>query len=153
VLREVSQVSVHGVSVHGVADAEASFVELLAWAKDLPAREGLAVLRRWRDRIEVSRSQVVAEQRAAGLNDRQLDRLMGSGSGTTTRADRHRAKRRAETLGRNAALADDVASGGLTMDQLDAICDADAKTDGRAANDRNLLAEIVGGGPGEQRRP
>jgi len=131
------------VSVRCASDAEASFVELLAWAKDLPARDGLGVLRSWRDRLDVSRSQVLADQRAAGLNDRQLDRLMGSGSGSTTRADRHRVKKRAETLGRNASLADDVASGDLTVDQLDAICDADAKTGGQAANDPGLLAEIT----------
>lgn len=122
-------------------EAEARFVELVEWANSRPARDGMDVLRSWRDRVEVARSQIIDELQAAGLTDRQLDRIIGSD--TTTRADRNRVKNRAATLGRNAELANEVASGELTVEQLDAICVADAKTDGRAATDRTLLTQIA----------
>lgn len=114
---------------------------LLMWATEQPAAHGLDQLRVWRDRIEVCRSQIVAREQDAGTTGSGLDRLLGRK--TTTRADRNRARKRADTLSRNRELADEVDAGRLTADQLDAICDADAKTDGKAANDPDLLADIA----------
>lgn len=123
------------------SDVEEALGQLLAWAKDRPAREGLDLLRNWRDRIEVCRAEIIAAQKAAGANDKQLDRMMGLG--TTSHGERKRAKERAETIERNGDLAKDVESGDLTMEQLDAVATADTKSDGQAANDPELLAEIA----------
>lgn len=113
---------------------------LLLWAADQHPKDGLDRLRVWRDRIEVGRSQIIAAQQAAGVEGAALDGLMGRAS--TTRADRNRAKKRAQTLSRNQDLADAVDAGRLTGDQLDAIADADHRTDGEAANDGELIADI-----------
>ena len=84
---------------------------VLAWAKAQPPAEGLGHLRSWRDDREVCRSQIVSDQQAAGIEGPALDRLLGRS--TTTRADRNRTKRRAETLGRNKYLADESLVGAL----------------------------------------
>lgn len=115
---------------------------LLAWAEDRPPREGLEALRGWRDRIEVCRSRIVAEQQAAGASDRQVDQLLGR---DTSRAERERAKKRARTVGRNRDLADRVDHGELSAVQLDALAEADAKTEGQAATDPDLLASLAAG--------
>lgn len=114
---------------------------LLLWAREQPPRHGLYQLHTWRGRIEVCRSQIIDDQQSAGVEGAALDRLIGNQS--TTRADRKRAKLRAETINRNSELADEVTHGRLTIDQLDAICDADVKTDGRAANDKKLLGDVA----------
>lgn len=127
------------------SSAQVDFVvtALLAWAKDQTPDNGLDQLRLWRDRIEICRSQIIGDQQAAGIDGAALDRLIGRK--TTTRADRKRAKQRAETINRNNDLAKQVDRGQLTAEQLDAISDADTKTEGAAANDRQFLADVAAG--------
>lgn len=138
------------MSIRTGDEAQALMGELLAWAADCPPREGLAALQGWRGQIEVCRAQIVERQRAEGATDAQIDRLMGLGQ--TSRADRKRAKDRAETIGRNGDLARDVNSGALTIEQLDAVAAADAKTGGAAANDKDLLADVAAANPDTARR-
>lgn len=125
-------------SAPGEADAVVS--ALLFWAKEQPPREGLNRLRVWRDRVELCRSRIISTAQESGVDGPALDALIGRK--TTTRADRKRAKQRASTINRNQDLADRVDAGRLTGDQLDAICDADQKTGGKAACDQELLADI-----------
>lgn len=124
-------------------EVEAMFAALIGRAVEAPPKQAVVRLRRWRDRLEMRASTVMKDQRAAGVDDRQLDRMMGLQD--TSRAERRKARQRAETLGRNESLADKVDSGALTMAQVDAICEADAKTGGKAANDQVLLADIEAG--------
>lgn len=122
---------------------EAVFAALVDRVVTDQPRAAVGRLRRWRDRLEVHAGKVLADQQAAGVGDRQLDRMMGLRE--TSAGERRKARQRAETLGRNETLADKVDTGELTAAQFDAICEADAKTDGKAANDPELLADITAG--------
>ena len=139
-----------GQSGDVAGDVAGAFDELLVWAGELPPAQGLALLARWRDQIDVCRSRIVGVQQAAGVSDRAVDGLLGRSA--TSRGERRRVRQRAETLARNDELGELVNAGALSTEQLDAVADADAKTNGKAAANADLLEQVTAAGPDGARR-
>jgi len=73
-------------------------------------------------------------------SDRAAKRAMNDGK--TSKRSMAKAARRGDAAAKNSSLADKVANGDLSTEQLDVIADASAKTDGAAAADSDFVDEI-----------
>ncbi|MFT7649037.1 MAG: hypothetical protein ACI8Y4_003793 [Candidatus Poriferisodalaceae bacterium] len=83
----------------------------------------------------------LAEMKATGVSDREARRKASAG-GTRSNKSASRASSRAEAVGKNLDLADDLAKGELGEEQLDAIAAASDASNGDAAVDQDLVDEV-----------
>ncbi len=82
----------------------------------------------------------------AELDERERRNAANAG-GTRSRKETSKATKRSKAVGQNPRLSDKLASGSIGTEQLDAIADASDKSDGDAANDRELLDDIENAKP------
>lgn len=129
-------------------------VAMAFWAGELKALSpsfAIAAAQRAQRIFEAVELSMIAEERTAGRSERDARDRAGAG-GTRSKRAAARAAKRAEAVRSNPDLADDVETGELGAEQLDAIASAAEKTDGEAANDSELISEIREASPDEANR-
>ncbi|NNE73893.1 MAG: DUF222 domain-containing protein [Acidimicrobiales bacterium] len=124
----------------GVFALEDWFTPFATHVESLPADRSMALfasIRGWVDALEV---ETLASALTGGTADARVATLARS-AGHSKHAVR-RATKRAEAVHQNPVLATKLRTGALTTEQVDAIADAAAKSDGSAAADGQLIADV-----------
>jgi len=125
-----------------------AFDKVIEALRDQAPAVGLPLAQHWQDRLAGVEAELMARTRGANRHTKR--RLAGAASTRSTReADRR--YRRADAVTENPQLGDAVASGDLGAEQLDAIAEAAAKSDGAAATDQGLVDEIKTANPDQAR--
>jgi len=110
-------------------------------ARDLGGRAGLRRLGEYQRRIAAVESQILANHVQDDGDTRRAERLLDDGK--TSKAQQRRKANRAKAVGRNKGLADKLATGEMSEEQVDVIADASSKTDGDAAIDPELIDRVA----------
>ena len=113
---------------------------------DLPARSALRKIEGFRGVLDATESLVLANLIGDDGDTRRAESA-ASCTGRTSKKTRKRRANRAKAVKANGALADKMAAGHMTDEQVDVIAAAAAKTDGAAALDENLIDEVAGTDP------
>ena len=114
--------------------------------RSLPVREAVTRSSRYQNWLVGLDAELFARNKAEGASDRDNEKLAGEGRKETKTASKKRAKRGAAAK-ENPALAEELASGALGFEQVDAIAEASEKTGGDAARSGDLLDQIKSAPP------
>ena len=117
----------------------------------LPAKSAIQLIEFCRNRLAASESRVLSDRYENGASDRDVEDLAGSAGGTSKKEAKKRASR-AKAANANPGLADKMESGDLSAEQADVIAEAAAETDGAAACDEKLIADVAGTSPEQGRK-
>lgn len=123
------------------AMANHAFEQAIDQARSLGGRDALRRLRDFTGRIAAVEAEILAEHVRDDGNTRDAERLLADGK--TSRREQRKKARRAKAVGQNNGLADKMATGELSEEQVDVIAGASAKTDGDAARDSDLIDKIA----------
>ena len=123
------------------ADAAAYGEKCLTLISALPADVALPLAQVFQQKFAAIELDKTAEMKRSGASDRSI-RKQASAGGTRSKKSANRAARRADAVNANPTLANDVGTGDLGEEQLDAIAQASEKTGGDAANDTELIDEV-----------
>ena len=127
------------------AAADLAMGRALDHARALGGRRGIRQLRDYQGKIAAVEAELLAEHVTGDGDTRRAERLLSDGK-TSKREARKRAAR-AKAVGENAELADKMASGQMSEEQVDVIADASAKTDGHASTDDELIDRVAAVSP------
>lgn len=133
-----------------LAKANADFDSSVHTVERLPAALAMKTLGRYQRVIAALEAEIVAKHQASGASRGETDDLIDEG-GKRSKKDRKKRAKRGETLNNNPNLKDDVADGSVSEEQLDDLADADAKTDGAASQNPELLDEIRESNPDQSK--
>lgn len=128
-----------------IDDAVGLVIDVL---RTLPLKEAVTRASRYQSQFVALEAELFARNRSRGASDRDNEDLAGRGS-TTTKTDAKKRAKRGAAVKENPELAMHLAQGQLGTEQVDAIADAAAKTQGDAARDRGLLDDIKHAAPDE----
>lgn len=126
----------------GESELDAVFGLVVDGLGRLGLADVVARCQRYRGMLDSVESIKLAGVVGADGDSRGAARAAGRGGKTSKREARRRGKR-AAAVAKNAALADKMASGDLSGEQVDAIADASAKSDGAAAVDDDLIDSVA----------
>jgi hypothetical protein len=113
---------------------------------DIPARNALRRIETFRGVLDSTESRILADLVGDDGNTRRAESAAGC-NGRTSKKTRKRKANRAKAVKANAALADKMAAGDMTDEQVDVIAAAANKTDGAAALDEDLIDKVAGTDP------
>lgn len=142
--------AVSGDAVSG-DELDAAFDRLIDELGSHPMVDALARSDRYQSRLLAFDARLLAAHMDDGADTRAAEDLAGRGK-KRTKADAKKRVRRAKAVEQNPDLGDDLASGALGPEQLDAIAGAAAKTDGDAANADDLITNIKHSNPDDARK-
>ncbi len=123
------------------ADAEAAFWVVEAHLVGLDTRRAVRAIERFRNRLEAIEASKLAGG-VVGNGDATNARRAANSTDMSAREKNKRVKR-GKAVANNPELAEKVASGEMTAEQLDAVANADARSNGAAANDSALVDAIT----------
>ena len=102
---------------------------------------GLHAAQRAQGVFNAAELSILADMKRSGTSERDA-RKKATAGGTRTKNEAARKKKQSDAVDKNADLANDLASGELGSEQLDAIANAAEKSNGDAATDNSLIDEI-----------
>ncbi len=132
-------------------DLDLAMGEVVAGVRSLPVAEAALRIARYQNWLLAAEAETYARNKAEGGSDRDNENLAGQGRPTTKSESKKRAKRGA-AVDANPDLASDLATGELGAEQVDAIADAAAKTDGEAAKSTELIEEVKNSAPEDAKK-
>ena len=127
------------------AAADLAIGRALDHARTLGGRRGIRQLRDYQGKIAAVEAELLAEHVTSDGDTRRAERLLSDGK--TSKREARRKAARAKAVGENAELADKMATGEMSEEQVDVIADASAKTDGHAATDDELIDRVAAVSP------
>ena len=113
----------------------------------LPAKTALELVEFCRRRLDASEARILADRYEKGASDRDVEDMAKGSDGKTSKAAAKKKARRAKAANANPGLADRLAEGDLSSEQVDVIADAADETDGEAACDEELIDTVAGTSP------
>ncbi|MEM7288190.1 MAG: HNH endonuclease [Actinomycetota bacterium] len=122
-----------------------SFREVCAGLRDLPARDRVAAIERYRRKLDAMEAETLATGVVGPPHIKGGARgafRMAEAAGVST-AEQRRRVNRARMVAENPAIAGRMAGGALGVEQVDSIARASRRTDGAAAQCPRLLDEIA----------
>ncbi len=128
------------------ADIDQAMLLVLGALRTLPVTDAVVRGTKYQNWLLAFEAEQLARNKATGASDRDNERLAGEGRPSTKSETKKRVKR-ANAVDENPDLANDLASGELGPEQVDAIADAAAKTGGDAACSEELIDEIKHSSP------
>jgi len=147
----------HATSTSGISEevftfscADSLVSSVAVYSSGLSTRERIRLGERLGSMAEAIRTAAAAELVGADGDRKAAERALG-GKKTSKRRARRDAKR-AAAAAKNSKIADEMASGGLSGEQVDAIADADRKTDGKASVDDDLIDQLANASADETSR-
>ena len=113
----------------------------------VPAKTALELIEFCRRRLEATESRILADRYEKGATDRDVEDLAKGSDNKTSKAAAKRKARRAKATNANPDLADRLAKGDMSSEQVDVIADAADETDGAAACDQDLIDTVANTNP------
>ena len=113
----------------------------------VPAKTALELIEFCRRRLEATESRILADRYEKGATDRDVEDLAKGSDGKTSKAQAKKKARRAKATNANPDLADRLAKGDMSSEQVDVIADAADETDGAAACDEELIDTVANTNP------
>ena len=113
----------------------------------VPAKTALELIEFCRRRLEAAESRILADRYEKGASDRDVEDLAKGSEGKTSKAQAKKKARRAKATNANPDLADRLAKGDMSSEQVDVIADAADETDGAAACDEELIDTVANTNP------
>ncbi|MGI9606374.1 MAG: hypothetical protein ACR2P0_09580 [Acidimicrobiales bacterium] len=129
-----------------LAPANQAFAKTVAELVALPVDVALVQGAQFQNRLAALEAELLASQLRNGGTRREAENMVGRGSKTSKKEAAKKAKR-AGAVKENSELAADLAGGKLGTEQLDAIADVSAKSDGTAATDTQLITRVKDSAP------
>lgn len=114
--------------------------------KSLPDKAAVSELTRAQRRLAGLEADLLSRHVTAGGNSRGAESLLGDGK-TSRREARKRAKRARANKNSSGQLSDKLESGEMSEEQVDIIADADAKSEGEASKDQELIDAVGNADP------
>ena len=108
----------------------------------VPAKTALELIEFCRRRLDATESRILADRYEKGATDRDVEDLAKGSDGKTSKAQAKKKARRAKATNANPDLADRLAKGDMSSEQVDVIADAADETDGAAACDEELIDSV-----------
>ena len=113
----------------------------------LPAKTALELVEFCRRRLDASEARILADRYEKGASDRDVEDMAAGSDGKTSKAAAKKRARRAKATNANPDLADRLAEGDMSSEQVDVIADAADETDGAAACDEELIDTVASTNP------
>lgn len=123
------------------AAADLAFAAALDRARVVGGRTGVRRLRDYNRKIAAAEAELLAEHVGTDGDTRDAERMLADGK--TSKREQRKKAARAKAVGDNADLADKMATGAMSEEQVDVIADASARTGGDAATDSDLIDEVA----------
>ena len=127
-----------------VTDLMIEFERVLA---ECPPSVALQLLGFGRRRLDAVETRILADRYEAGAGDRDVEDMAKGSDGKTSKVAAKRTARRAKAANANPGLADKLADGTLSTEQVDIVAAAAEDTDGLAACDEELIDQVSGASP------
>ena len=127
-----------------VTDLMIEFDRVLA---DVPPAVGLQLISFGRRRLDANETRILADRYDKGADDRDVENMAKGTSGKTSKAAAKKTARRAKAANANPGLADKLADGTLSTEQVDIVAAAAEDTDGLAACDEELIDQVSEASP------
>ena len=118
----------------------------------VPAKTGLELVEFCRRRLEATEARILADRYEKGATDRDVEDMAKGSDNKTSKAAAKRKARRAKATNANPDLADRLAKGDMSSEQVDVIADAADETDGAAACDEELIDTVSKTNPEQGKR-
>ena len=134
-----------GFQSRAVASVDAGLDTIETAVSVLGPTEAVTQLERAQRRLAGLRDRVIADHVRSDGNTRDAEKLLRNSK--TTRQNKRRTVNRAKAVGQNTALGDKLANDELSEEQLDLIVEASNKSNGAAATDETLIADIAAADP------
>ena len=96
----------------------------------VPAKTALELVEFCRRRLEATEARILADRYEKGASDRDVEDMAKGSDNKTSKAAAKRKARRAKATNANPDLADRLAKGHMSSEQVDVIADAADETDG-----------------------
>ena len=109
----------------------------------MPTPDAMVEISWLKRNLAATEARVLAAAKEQGLSDREAEDLADQG-GKKSKANRKKAAKRGEAVKNNPRLANDVEDGSVSEEQFDDLADADAKTDGAASKNPELMDDVRG---------
>ena len=109
----------------------------------VPAKTGLELIEFCRRRLDATEARILADRYEKGASDRDVEDMAKGSDGKTSKAQAKKKARRAKATNANPDLADRLAKGDMSSEQVDVIADAADETDGAAACDEELIDSVA----------
>ena len=113
----------------------------------LPPRSALQLIEFCRRRLDGTEARILADRYEKGASDRDVERMAGGDDGKTSKVEAKKRARRAKATNANPDIADRLAKGEMSSEQVDVIAKAAEETDGEAACDTELIDHIAATNP------
>ena len=113
----------------------------------LPAKTALELIEFCRRRLDASEARFLADSYESGASDRDVENMAGGSDGKTSKATAKKRARRAKATNANPDLADRLADGDMSSEQVDVIAEAAEETNGEAACDQDLINTVASTNP------
>ena len=108
----------------------------------VPAKTALELVEFCRRRLDATEARILADRYEKGASDRDVEDMAKGSDNKTSKAAAKRKARRAKATNANPDLADRLAKGDMSSEQVDVIADAADETDGAAACDQELIDTV-----------
>lgn len=116
----------------------------------LPAPAAMSRIKRYRARLDATEAVILAPLIGDDGDTKAAEQVAGRGGKTSKREQKRKAKR-AKAVKANKGLADKMANGEMSGEQVDVVADAAEKTGGDAAIDDDFIDHIAGVNPDQGR--
>ena len=127
-----------------VTDLMIEFERVIA---DCPPSVALQLVGFGRRRLDANEARILADRYDAGADDRAVETMAKGTDGKTSKAEAKKTARRAKATNANPGLADKLADGTLSTEQVDIVAAAAEDTDGLAACDEELIDQVSAASP------
>ena len=108
----------------------------------VPAKTALELVEFCRRRLDATEARILADRYEKGASDRDVEDMAKGSDNKTSKAAAKKKARRAKATNANPDLADRLAKGDMSSEQVDVIADAADETDGAAACDEELIDTV-----------
>lgn len=112
----------------------------------LPPATALALIESSHRQLDASEARILADRYEAGAQDRDIEDSLRT-DGQTSKAEAKKRAKRAKATNANPDIATKLANGTLSTEQADIIAQAAEDTEGEAACDETLLADVASVNP------
>ena len=114
---------------------------------DVPPSVAVQLVGFGRRRLDAVETRILADRYDAGAGDRDVEKMAKGPDGKTSKAAAKKTARRAKAANANPGLADRLADGTLSTEQVDIVAAAAEDADGLAACDEELIDQVAGASP------
>lgn len=128
------------------ATADSAMAVVASALTEAPFGSATEAIQDYRDTLAAVEALLIAQRKKAGHTDRDNEGIIKR-SGRVSKAEAKRRTKRADAVEKNPGLASKLTSGELSTEKVDLLADAAAKTDGAAASDAGLIADVTNSNP------